>query len=122
MDDAIAQGATDRFIMGPDHEQLHRQASRLVAEWVALPFVGLWRDLLAQQQALDVHAGDYSTHRADLQALQVLLDLQDDWQLRFRMALESHALSWRNQQRPKERSISGLTLMSELELAVQLES
>lgn len=122
MDDAISQGTAGRFIMGPDHEQLHRQASRLAAEWVALPFVGLWRDLLVQQQALDVHAGDYSTHRADLQALQVLQDLQDDWQLRFRMALESRALSWRNQQRPKERSISGLTLMSELELAVQLES
>ncbi|MDO5610278.1 MAG: DUF1631 family protein [Pseudomonadota bacterium] len=103
----------------PDSERLHRQASRLAAEWIVLPIGGFWSELLRRQEAQDIQGADYSTHQADLEALRLLVARQDDWQLRYRAALEAAALAWRSRQQPKAKS-NALTLMSELELSAEL--
>lgn len=103
----------------PGSDYVHRQASHLVAEWIVSSIGSFWLDLLDHQSALDIQGADYSTRRADLEALRLLATLQDDWRLRYRAALEAGALAWRSRQQPKAKS-NALTLMSELELSAEL--
>ena len=100
-------------------ERMHRQTSRLAAGWIAQPMAMLWRELLQQAEAQSLD--DYSTQIADLQALRQLVQVEGDWLARLRGALENRALAW-PRLNPMAQGTPALTLMSELELAIQLQA
>lgn len=106
-----------------DIRRLHRQASRLGAEWLSLPLADFWTRLAREQAALDVAAGTYSTHQADLEALRTLRRQEANWEAALRNALENAALSWRDSEIPGiGAQAPTLSLMSELELSAHLHA
>ena len=102
-----------------DAERLHRQASRLGAEWMSAPFVDFWSKLGNELATRSIVASGYSTHQADMEAIRQLIAQEAAWGMRLRSGLEGAALAWRSRQVAPQRART-LSLMSEIELSAHL--
>lgn len=119
MEQGLGLGLWEGDRVDADAERLHRQASRLGAEWLSAPFADFWSKLGNELATRSIVASGYSTHQADMEAIRSLIAQESAWGMRLRSGLEGAALAWRSRQVAPLRART-LSLMSEIELSSHL--